>query len=244
MCRRLSLFSLVVLLAAGRAYGVEWLTDFNTALEKANRENKTVFLDFTGSDWCIWCKRLKSEVLDQPRFEQYARDHLILVEVDFPHNQTLSRDQQKANHDLMESMGVGGFPTVMLIAPDGRRLGHLSYRPGGPEPFITEVESHLGSHENAAKHDDNEQPRKTPPSTYVPPGPVRPVNYGALKLKSISGPKDRRIVLINNTSFMAGESGKVKSDGKEVLVVCNEIRDSSVLVTCDGKPAELKLEIK
>ena len=30
-------------------------------LAKAKAENKLIFMDFTGSDWCIWCQRLDQE---------------------------------------------------------------------------------------------------------------------------------------------------------------------------------------
>ena len=63
---------------------LQWLTDTKTALEKARQENKAVLLDFTGSDWCGWCMKLKSEVFDQPEFAQFAQANLVLVEVDFP----------------------------------------------------------------------------------------------------------------------------------------------------------------
>ena len=38
----------------------EWLTDVPTALQKAKQENKILLLDFTGSDWCGWCVKLKN----------------------------------------------------------------------------------------------------------------------------------------------------------------------------------------
>ncbi len=47
---------------------LQWFTDVQAAQEKARRENKFVLLDFTGSDWCSWCMKLKGEVFDQPEF--------------------------------------------------------------------------------------------------------------------------------------------------------------------------------
>ena len=56
------------------------------SMDKASAEHKVVLLDFTGSDWCGWCKRLKAEVFDQPEFAEFAQANLIMVEVDFPRN--------------------------------------------------------------------------------------------------------------------------------------------------------------
>jgi len=60
-------------------------------------------------------------------------------------------------------------------------------------------------------------------------------------LKGISGSKQRRLALINNATFVVGETAKVKVQDQLVEVCCKEIREDSVLVTADGKPLELKL---
>src|SRR5580700_7288575 len=80
----------LALASSGFAAEAEWLTDYRAALNQAGRENKFVMLDFTGSDWCGWCKKLKAEVFDQPEFIDYANQSLVLVEVDFPHAKQLS----------------------------------------------------------------------------------------------------------------------------------------------------------
>src|SRR5689334_23913829 len=40
---------------------LNWLTDFNAAKERARTEKKLVLINFTGSDWCPPCMRLRSE---------------------------------------------------------------------------------------------------------------------------------------------------------------------------------------
>src|SRR5207249_3252593 len=69
---------------SARSEGPQWFTDLPSAQEKARQENKFVLLDFTGSDWCVWCRKLKAEVFDQPEFADFAQANLVLVEVDFP----------------------------------------------------------------------------------------------------------------------------------------------------------------
>src|SRR5438093_919127 len=59
-----------------------WLTDLPAAQAAAKAEKKIVLLDFTGSDWCGWCIRLKNEVFSQPEFDAFANANLVLVEVD------------------------------------------------------------------------------------------------------------------------------------------------------------------
>ena len=67
---------------AGAAAG--WDDDYEKAVAQAKAEKKMVLLDFTGSDWCGWCIKLDKEVFSQPEFKDYAKENLVLVEVDFP----------------------------------------------------------------------------------------------------------------------------------------------------------------
>jgi protein disulfide-isomerase len=54
-----SIFLPLLLLAAGAARAeLRWTEDFDKAAARAREENKYVLVDFTGSDWCGWCKKL------------------------------------------------------------------------------------------------------------------------------------------------------------------------------------------
>src|SRR5690242_722587 len=75
----------------------EWLTDVPAAIARAKSEHKVVLLDFTGSDWCPWCIKLKGEVFETPEFAAFAKENLVLVEVDFPHSKPQSAEQKQAN---------------------------------------------------------------------------------------------------------------------------------------------------
>ena len=65
-----------------QAADLTWLTSVPDAQAQAKKESKLVLLDFTGSDWCSWCKKLDAEVFSQPQFADYAKKNLVLVEVD------------------------------------------------------------------------------------------------------------------------------------------------------------------
>jgi len=123
------------LLQAGAAV-LEWLTQLPQAQAKAKAEKKMVLLDFTGSDWCIWCVRLNQEIFSKPEFVEYARTNLVLVEVDFPRKKQLSDQQQKANHALADKYGIQGYPTLIILDSNGEKVGTMGYMQGGPGPFI------------------------------------------------------------------------------------------------------------
>jgi thioredoxin-related protein len=121
-----------------------WLTNFETAQTRARSEKKLLLIEFTGSDWCPPCIMLGRQVFSQPEFKNYAAQHLVLLEVDFPRMKELSPDQKTANEKLAERFGIYGFPTVVLLDPSGNKIGELGYMPGGPKAFIAAVEKLRG----------------------------------------------------------------------------------------------------
>jgi thioredoxin-related protein len=243
----ISLLALALVAHPAFAAQVEWFTDINAAVAKAKAENKFIMLDFTGSDWCIWCQRLKSEIFDQPEFAEFASVNFVMVEVDFPHDKPQTPAQQQINKRLAQAYHVDRYPTLIVLNSAGDQVGAGGYLKGGPNAFIAAVEKipgvkHVDPAVTEKAPEEPEPPRK--PADYTPIAPTPPVHYGALALKGISGTKDKRLALINNQTMMAGETASVKVLDGRVKVLCREIRDDSVLLTVDGKPVELKLAHK
>jgi thioredoxin-related protein len=118
-----------------------WVSDLPKALEQAKAENKIVLLDFTGSDWCVWCKKFDNDVLSQPEFAGYAKTNLVMVMLDFPNAKPQSDSVMKTNKDLQDKFKVNGFPTYVALTPDGKEIGRqVGYLLGGPQAFIAELE--------------------------------------------------------------------------------------------------------
>lgn len=139
---RFFLLALSAVLFATQAFAGGWGDNYKDALAAAAKDNKKVLLDFTGSDWCGWCIRLKKETFDQPAFKEYADKNLVLVEVDFPQGKTLPAAVKTQNDGLQEKYQVQGFPTLVLLSPDGKVIKQQSgYIPGGPKGFIDWVNS-------------------------------------------------------------------------------------------------------
>jgi protein disulfide-isomerase len=236
----------------------DWLTDLPKAQAQARTENKAVLVDFTGSDWCGWCIRLKKEVFSAPDFATYAEKNLVLVEIDFPKHKAQSPALKGANEALSAKYHIEGFPTVVVLNPQGGELGRLGYDPGGPKAFIRQLAQLTGRQSDpapvaalkkaegtirnvAAKRDEAMPTDEKPLFNGAPPAP--PPHFTELVLKGISGPKTRRLAMINNQTFAAGESVPVKLGNKQVKVHCLEVRESSVLVSVEGEaaPREIKL---
>jgi thioredoxin-related protein len=121
----------------------KWETDFELAKQRAKDEKKDILVDFTGTDWCSWCIKLKKEVFDQPAFQEYAKKNLIMVELDFPRKKVLDEKLKKQNAELAEKYEVQGYPTILLLNSKGREVARTGYQEGGPEKYIEHVKELL-----------------------------------------------------------------------------------------------------
>ena len=119
----------------------DWLNDFKKAQREATATKKFLLLDFTGSDWCGWCRKFDKEVFSQPQFKDYARQNLVLLEVDFPRAKPQSVEVRKQNLELANQYQVQGFPTIVVLDGNGQKLWQYDgYFPGGPDAFIAQLE--------------------------------------------------------------------------------------------------------
>jgi protein disulfide-isomerase len=140
LLRKLTLLLGVLFLSAPIAFAANgWDDDYDKALAKAKAENKMVVLDFTGSDWCSWCMKLDKEVFSKKEFKDYAKENLVLVEVDFPNAKRQSKKLKEQNEKLKTEHAVRGYPTIIVLNSEGQKVGQLGYMAGGPVPFVEKL---------------------------------------------------------------------------------------------------------
>jgi thioredoxin-related protein len=96
-----------------------WSTDLDKALEKAKAEKKSVLVEFTGSDWCPPCIAMRKNVFSKKEFVDAASKKFILVELDFPKGDKAVAEK---NEPLAAKYKVDGFPTVILLTPEGKEF--------------------------------------------------------------------------------------------------------------------------
>ena len=126
---------------AQAAEGGRWVADFDEAVKLAKAEKKDLLVDFTGSDWCGWCIKLHEEVFSHESFYAEAEKDFVLVALDFPHDEAIKAKvpNPERNRELANLYGVSGYPTVLVINTDGKVLGRTGYQKGGPEKYLTHV---------------------------------------------------------------------------------------------------------
>lgn len=120
-----------------------WLTDLDQAKAVSKEKHELILLNFSGSDWCSGCIRMHKEIFEAADFQQYAADHLVLVNADFPRSKknSLSPEQEKKNDVLADRYNPKGyFPYTVLLDSDGNVLKSWNgYYEHGTQNFLNEI---------------------------------------------------------------------------------------------------------
>jgi protein disulfide-isomerase len=119
-----------------------WHEDFSKALEESAQTGKPILADFTGSDWCHWCVKLKEDVFETDVFEQWARENVVLLELDYPRRGIQDSEIKKQNTELKERYEISSYPTVLFLDQRGTVLGKMGYV-NNPSEWISSVEKQL-----------------------------------------------------------------------------------------------------
>lgn len=127
------------LLAACAAQAAEWTEDYAAAVTQAKKEHKMILLDFTGSDWCIWCQRTDKQVFETQTFKDFADKNLVLVKVDFPKARPMPDATKAQNAKLQEKYGIEGYPTLIVLnAKEKVVFSQIGFKEGGPDAFLAQ----------------------------------------------------------------------------------------------------------
>jgi thioredoxin-related protein len=123
-----------------------WVNNITIAKTAAAEKGHPIMLVFSGSDWCKPCIKLKTQILLTETFSAYAKDHYILLNLDFPRKakNKLSDEQQAHNDELASKYNMDGvFPLVVIIDVDGKVLATSGYLDLSPSEYIANLESLL-----------------------------------------------------------------------------------------------------
>lgn len=117
-----------------------WQNTFSEASNEAKANHKPMMLLFTGSDWCIYCKKLDKEILETPEFEAWSK-RFVKMKIDYKKNSKLSAVTALENKKMKERYGdmVNSFPTVLFLNEDGSVVGKMGYAEGGSKTWIAQA---------------------------------------------------------------------------------------------------------
>ncbi len=129
-----------------------WLVDLDEAYAISQKEGKPIMANFTGSDWCGWCKKLDADVFTKPEFQEWAKKNVVLLELDFPRRFQIPEKNRNQNAGMQQALRVTGYPTVWVLdlTKDETTnqykvngLGKTGYTPTAAQ-FIATVDQFMG----------------------------------------------------------------------------------------------------
>ncbi len=98
-----------------KAHQEGWMVNLDEAYAESQRTGKPIMANFTGSDWCGWCKKLSAAVFNKDEFKSWADENVVLLELDYPRRFQVPADIKKQNADLQRAFKVRGFPTIWVF---------------------------------------------------------------------------------------------------------------------------------
>ena len=117
-----------------------WLTDASQAIEESKLSGKPIFAFFTGKEWCSWCKKLERQVLSKEGFINYAKENLVLLELDFPRGR---RNLPQKQIELARKFNIKGYPTVILMDSSTNKIAKTGYESMSPIQYVDHVKALL-----------------------------------------------------------------------------------------------------
>ena len=134
--------AMLAMAAFGATSTPQGFTDnLDEALKSAKANKRYVVAVFSGSDWCTWCKKLEKEILSTEAFRKGAVGKYELVYIDNPRNKDLLSEHGKENNrKLTSKYDIHGFPTVLILDADGKKVAQLGYDSNGPERYLEKIE--------------------------------------------------------------------------------------------------------
>jgi len=118
-----------------------WLKNIPDAQKLSKEQNKPLFIEFTGSDWCPPCIMMEKNVFSKEAFLERAQEKFILVKIDIPQ---ADKELSEKNQKVLEEYEVMGVPTILLMDPAGKEFSRFSASEFNTvEKMLSELERQL-----------------------------------------------------------------------------------------------------
>lgn len=110
------------------AESLNWVTDLDKAIEIAKKENKNLFLDFTGKHCknCVWMER---NIFPKPEVTELLKKMVaVKLVTDMP-----DEASKKAKNYAIEKFNTIALPFYVIMTPDGNVLAQSAYNSNSQE---------------------------------------------------------------------------------------------------------------
>lgn len=100
------------------------VSSMSEALPVAQKEHRTILLNFTGKEWCPACIHLRTKIFASEEFKAQAGDRYIQAEIIFPRLpeavEALGKEQMSKNEELLNEYHITtGMPTIVMHDEQG-----------------------------------------------------------------------------------------------------------------------------
>ncbi|MBA4032497.1 MAG: hypothetical protein C0478_16630, partial [Planctomyces sp.] len=85
---------------------ISWRASYRKAWDESKATGKPMLVNVSAK-WCLACRTLEQQTLNQPKVQQMVNENFIAVQLD-----------ADAHRELVASFRVTGLPTCLIVAPD------------------------------------------------------------------------------------------------------------------------------
>jgi thioredoxin-related protein len=122
----INIILLLFLIQIGFSQEVKMITDWKEAKELARKENKQILIILTGSEWCAPCKKMDKKVIDNPEFEKYVEQNLIVFLNDLPSGELVINSKVYQDYEkFKKKYQSNSLPSLILTENDGTKIKTL-----------------------------------------------------------------------------------------------------------------------
>lgn len=131
----------------------QWVRSYRNARRMAIRQNKKLFIFFSGSDWCTESRQLAGTLLRSRSFLKLVREKYILYNADFPRYKVLGQEAAESNRRLASRYRITQYPAIVLVEPrhGGLLVKHVSIRELGGKELLETLEKAAGIRKKTVK---------------------------------------------------------------------------------------------
>lgn len=105
----------------------KWISFYDNALLQARKEKKLILAYFSGSDWEPYTQKLEHDVLNTDLFRDWATEHVILFQADYPRDKPISGNTKAQNERLRQKYSIIKVPTFILMDSSGLPFARAGY---------------------------------------------------------------------------------------------------------------------
>ena len=135
---RLAIFILLLIPGLLEAVEINLLeSDWQSALTVAQEEQKCLYIAFLGDGWSVSSKRFRRHILESNAFSEFAANQLLYCPVLARRTPKLGKKETARLQALVIHLDIKSYPTIVLLAPDGKEILRHGYRDDSPEEYTT-----------------------------------------------------------------------------------------------------------